>query len=206
VPKCLWCHRSFKPKTLGRPALYCKRSHRQRAVEVRQGLRRPPRRGKTRLQTAWIWNDTITAFVRDRLHGYSLNVCAGRNPIASVNLDLDPHDRRVIKGDMRRLPFAPHSFDTVVSDPPWKIAFFDRHRPFYECVRVCKVGGRIVYNATWIPESTDATLDETWIRQDGRFMTVSVLSIFTKTQDNPDYEALIAKEQKAHKVKLHTAR
>jgi len=153
----------------------------------------------TRLQTAWVWNDSVTAFVRERLHGYTLNVCAGRNPICDVNLDLDPHDRRVIKGDMRRLPFAPHTFDVVVSDPPWKIAFVDRHRPFYECVRVRKVGGRIIYNATWIPESTDATLDEVWIRQDGRFMTASVISVFTKTKDNPEYEQMITAERQARR-------
>ncbi len=147
------------------------------------------------MQTAWVWNETVTHFVKSRLHGHTLNVCAGRNPIASVNLDLDPHARGVIKGDMRRLPFEPHTFDVVVSDPPWKIAFFDRHRPFYECVRVCKIGGTIIYNATWIPESTDARLDEVHVRQDGRYMTASVISVFRKMKDNPEYEAMIAAER-----------
>jgi hypothetical protein len=84
----------------------------------------------------------------------------------------DRRARRIIKADIRRLPFLPHTFDVTVSDPPWKLGVFERHRPFYEAVRVTKVGGTILYNATWIPESTDAELVETWIRQDGRLLAL----------------------------------
>jgi methyltransferase family protein len=194
---CAFCGKRFIRR--GNRARFCKPGCRQRAYEVRVGRRHPPKRGTTRLQRAWIWDDTITAFVRDRLTGHSLNVCAGRNPLCSVNLDLDPQHRSIIKGDMRRLPFKPHTFDVVVSDPPWKVGLFDRHRLFYECVRVCKVGGIIIYNATWIPTSTDVKLLETWIRQDGSYMTVSAMCVFKKTQDNKPYEALIAAESKKHR-------
>jgi hypothetical protein len=135
-------------------------------------------------------------FVKSRLKGHSLNVCAGRNPLATVNVDLHPFNRNVIKGDMRRLPFPPHSFDTVVSDPPWKIDLYHRHRPFYECVRVCKIGGTIIYNATWIPASSDAELLEVVVRQDGHFTNASVISVFRKTKANPEYEAMIDGERK----------
>jgi hypothetical protein len=157
--------------------------------------------GKTRLQKCWVWNDTVTQFVKDRVLGYSLNVCAGLNPICSVNLDLDPKDKSILKGDMRLLPFAPNTFDTVVSDPPWKIGYYERFRPFFECVRVCKVGGVIIYNATWIPmcPSGDVELLETWVRQDSNFTNASVISIFKKLRDNPEYEKAI-EEQKKLKV------
>lgn len=153
---------------------------------------------KTRLQQVWVWNETVAEFVKSRIRGYSLNVCAGRNPLCEVNLDLDPTDRSIIKGDMRLLPFEPGTFDTVVSDPPWKIGYYERFRPFFECVRVCKVGGIIIYNATWIPmtPSGDAELKEVWIRQDGNYTNVSTISIFEKVADNPAYEAAIAQEQK----------
>jgi len=153
--------------------------------------------GKTRLQRVWVWNDTVTAFVKERLVGYSLSVCAGLNPLCNVNLDLDPQDRSILRGDMRLLPFGPNLFDTVVSDPPWKISYYERFRPFFECVRVCKVGGRIIYNATWIPmtPSGDAELEEVWIRQDSNFTNVSVISIFRKVADNPDYEEIIEQER-----------
>ena len=155
--------------------------------------------GKTRLQQVWVWNEAVTEFVKSRLEGYSLNVCAGKNPLCAVNLDLDPQDRSIIKGDMRLLPFAANSFDTVVSDPPWKISYYERFRPFFECVRVCKVGGRIIYNASWIPmtPSGDAELEEVWIRQDSNFTNTSVISVFRKVADNPAYEAAIVVEQAA---------
>ncbi len=154
--------------------------------------------GKTRLQKCWVWNDTVTNFIKSRVHGYSLNICAGKNPICSVNLDLDPQDKSILKGDMRLLPFKPNVFDVVVSDPPWKIGYYDRFRPFFEAVRVCKVGGTIIYNAYWIPmcPSGDVELKETWIRQDSNFTNVSVISIFKKVKDNPDYEKQIEEEKR----------
>lgn len=151
--------------------------------------------GKTRLQECYVWNDTVRAFIKSRLTGKSLNVCAGRNPLCTVNLDLDPKDRSIIKGNMRLLPFDANKFDTVVSDPPWKISYYERFRPFFECVRVCKVGGTIIYNANWIPmtPSGDVRLEEVWIRQDNNFTNISAISIFTKIAANPEYEAMIAK-------------
>jgi len=147
------------------------------------------------LQKCWVWEQPVVDFVRERITGYSLNVCAGQNPICAVNLDLDPADRSIIKGDMRLLPFPSNSFDTVVSDPPWKMSYYERLRPFFECVRVCRVGGTIIYNATWIPmcPSGDVELLETWLRHDGNFMNTSVISIFRKLRDNPEYN--FAREQ-----------
>lgn len=155
----------------------------------------------TILQKSWIWNESVTEFVKTRIEGYSLNVCAGKNPICSVNLDLDPTDRSVIKGDMRLLPFKSNTFDTVVSDPPWKISYYERFRPFFECVRVCKVGGWIIYNATWIPmtPSQDVELLDVYIRQDNDFSNVSVISIFRKVKNTKDYEKLRELELKEKK-------
>lgn len=150
----------------------------------------------TTLQQCWVWPTTVTDFVKERLTGYSLNVCAGLNPLASVNLDLDPKDRTIIKGDMRALPFKSNTFDTVVSDPPWKIGYYERFRPFFECIRVCKVGGRVIYNAYWVPmtPSGDAKLLETWVRQDNNFSNTSIISIFEKVADNPEYNERIEQE------------
>jgi hypothetical protein len=149
----------------------------------------------TILQKCWVWNDSVTNFVKSKIQGYSLNVCAGKNPICDVNMDLDPQDKSILKGDMRLLPFKTATFDTVVSDPPWKIGYYERFRPFFECVRVCKVGGIIIYNATWIPESTDVELLETYVRQDNSFSNTSIISIFRKLKGNPDYESKIEQEK-----------
>lgn len=155
--------------------------------------------GKTRLQQVWVWNDSVTEFVKRRIQGYSLNICVGKNPLCDVNIDLDPADRSILKGDMRLLPFEPHTFDTVISDPPWKIGYYERFRPFFEAVRVCKVGGTIIYNAYWIPmcPSGDVSEPETWIRQDKNFTNTSVISIFKKLKANPVYEAAIKAEREA---------
>jgi ubiquinone/menaquinone biosynthesis C-methylase UbiE len=128
--------------------------------------------------------------VKSKIKGYSLNVCAGVNPICSVNLDLDPQDKSILKGDMKCLPFKSNAFDTVISDPPWKIDYYRRFKPFFECVRVCKVGGTIIYNATWVPNtpSGDVELKELYVRQDNNFSTASVISVFEKVRDNKEYE------------------
>ena len=153
---------------------------------------------KTILQECWIWNGTVTEFIKDRIIGRSLNVCAGANPICDINIDLDPKDKSILKGEMRCLGFEPETFDAVVQDPPWKIGYYERMRPFFECVRVCKIGGRIIYNATWIPRSDDVELDgRPYVRQDNQFSNASVISIFKKFRANPEYEAKIAAERGA---------
>lgn len=135
---------------------------------------------KTKLRKAWIWNKTISDFVKEKLHGYSLNVCSGMNELGTKKIDLDPQDKSIIKGDMINLPFKENEFDSVVSDPPWKIGFFQRMKPFFECVRVCKVGGRIIYNAYWIPQSKQVELKELWIRTDTDWANTSIISVFKK--------------------------
>ena len=133
-----------------------------------------------RIRESWVWSDTVENFVASRIIGKSLNVCAGKSAIGDVRIDLDPQDRSVIKGDMKNIPFADESFDTVIQDPPWKIGYYDRWKPFFECVRVCRIGGRIIYNAYWIPDSRQVKLLETAIRQDNSFANTSVISIFER--------------------------
>ena len=85
---------------------------------------------------------------------------------------------------MRQLPFPDNSFDTVIQDPPWKIGYYQRMRPFFECVRVCKIGGQIIYNAYWIPTSRIVKLKEIWIRQDDPWSNTSIISIFHKIKSD----------------------
>lgn len=138
---------------------------------------------KTRLQKCWVWNKAVTEFVKSKLKGYSLNVCAGKNPICDVNVDLDPQDPKTGQADMRNLSFPDNTFDTVISDPPWKIGFYQRMKPFFECVRVCKIGGTIIYNAYWMPTSKFVELKEIWVRQDTEWSNTSMISVFQKIQD-----------------------
>jgi len=139
---------------------------------------------KVQLQKCWIWDKTVEDFVRKRVKGYSLNVCSGVSILGDMKIDLDPQDKSVIKGDMINLPFEDNTFDTVIQDPPWKIGYYQRMKPFFECVRVCKIGGVIIYNAYWIPTSKVVKLKELWVRRDSDWGNASIISVFEKL-NNP---------------------
>jgi hypothetical protein len=138
------------------------------------------------LVCSWIWNESVSDFIRNKTEGYSLNVCAGTSDIGDVRVDLDPKDKGILKADMIDLPFDNCTFDTVIQDPPWKIGFYRRMKPFFECVRVCKVGGKIIYNAYWVPTSKAVKLLETLIRQDKPWTNTSIISVFEKVTDEYD--------------------
>jgi len=137
-------------------------------------------KAKYKIKQSWLWDKDISDFVESKINGYTLNICAGLSKIGDIKIDLDPRDPSVIKADMKKLPFDDNTFDTVIEDPPWKIGYFDRWQPFFECIRVCKVGGIVIYNAYWIPQSKYAELKELYIRQDNAFTNTSIISIFEK--------------------------
>ena len=138
------------------------------------------------LQDSWVWNGIVSDFVRQYAHGRVLNVCAGLSDIGDVRIDLDPKNPDVIKADMNAIPYPNDSFDVVIEDPPWKIGFYKRMRPFFEAVRVCKVGGLIVYNAYWVPSSKATQLIRAVIRQDKPFTNTSIVSVLKKITDDYD--------------------
>lgn len=127
---------------------------------------------------AWRWPDDVERFIRDQCQGEVLHVCCGGSQLGDVRVDADPrHDPDVV-ADMYNLPFPDFSFGTVVVDPPWKsVDIFDRHGLFYEVVRVTDLGGRIIHNATWLPESEQCEKVGEYRRADKEFMDASVISI-----------------------------
>ena len=142
-------------------------------------------RNNCKLTKSWVWDKRVNDFVKERIKGYSLNCCAGFSPVGDVKIDLEPQSDKVKKMEMNELKFKDNTFDTVISDPPWKIGFFQRMKPFFECVRVCKVGGKIIYNCTWKPISKYVELEEAIIRTDNNWANVSVIWVFKKIGDIP---------------------
>jgi len=134
-----------------------------------------------KLKDSWIWPDEVTEFIRERVERRSLCVCAGKNPVCDVNVDLDPQHEDVQKGDMRKLDFDNEEFDTVVQDPPWKLGYYNRFKPYFEALRVCKIGGKVIYNAYWIPSTENSELIDVVVRQDGEFTNASIISVLKKT-------------------------
>ena len=133
-----------------------------------------------KFKQSWRWPHAIEYFFAMMISSLSLHVCCGRSSLGDIRLDIDRDSARTIAGDMRSLPFADNIFDWVFGDWPWKMNYFQRWRPFYEMVRVCKIGGRIIINATWIPFSKQAVLEELYVRCDGPFKLASVICVFRK--------------------------
>ena len=135
-----------------------------------------------KLEETWIWPDKVTEKIKEFIEGYSLHICCGMSELGDIRLDLDPQKPGVSKADMNELKYPDETFDTVISDPPWKIGFFQRMKPFFETVRVCKTGGRIIYNCTWRPLSKFVELEKAFIRTDNNWTNVSIIWIFRKTK------------------------
>jgi hypothetical protein len=145
------------------------------------------RNPKLEFRQAFRWEGSIEDFVRDKASGWTLNMPCGESVIGDVRVDIEQKPNVTHLFDIgNKVPFPCETFDTVISDPPWNIPHFERMKWFFECVYMCKVGGMIIYNATWIPESKAVLLDETWIRQSARFGNVSIISIFKKITNEYD--------------------
>jgi len=134
------------------------------------------------LQESWVWEKEVEDFIARRMKGYSLNVPCGESKLGDVRVDLEPRDPKVRIADMKNLPFDTNTFDTVLSDPPWKIGFYDRFRQFFELVRVAKVGGQIILNAPWVPYASNSEILETWIKAKRTFTNASLITISRKTR------------------------
>ncbi len=136
---------------------------------------------------SFMWEKEIEDFVKERVKGYTLNVPCGKSKIGDVRLDLDPNlsMRGAYDFFKDKLPYEHNTFDTVISDPPWKVGHYFRPKLFFRLVEVCKIGGTIIYNATWIPTSKYVKLKETYIRQSSQFSNVSIISVFEKVADVP---------------------
>lgn len=135
------------------------------------------------IKESWVWESELEELIKQKMNGYTLNVPCGTSKLGNVRVDLDPQHNPDYIADMRKLPFENNTFDTVISDPPWNLGYFQRFKPFYECIRVCKVDGIIIYNARWIPETRICQLIDVWVRQSAKFGNISVMSIFKKIRD-----------------------
>jgi ubiquinone/menaquinone biosynthesis C-methylase UbiE len=135
------------------------------------------------LQDSWVWPSQVSSAIKQYLFGKKvsvLNICSGLSDIGDVKIDIDPKNPTIQKGDMDKLNIPDESFDVVISDPPWKINFFRRMKPFFEAVRVCKTGGTIIYNCVWKPVSKQVKLKKSLIRCDNNWTNVSVIWFFKK--------------------------
>jgi len=137
---------------------------------------------------SFLWEKEIGDFVKLQMKGKVLNVPCGKSKLGNVRLDINPKlsMRGVYNMFKRKLPYKDNMFDTIISDPPWKMGHYFRPKLFFELVRVVKIGGKIIYNATWIPTSKYTKLVGCWIRQSSQFSNVSIISIHKKLAKCPE--------------------
>ena len=135
---------------------------------------------------SWEWPQEITENIEKLLgEGETLHICAGSSKLGDVKIDIDPQRPDIAKGDMRDLQFETGRFQNTIIDPPFKLGYYQRFRPFYEAVRVTKIGGLIIYNATWIPHAENTHLLKVIVRRDSHWGNVSVVSVFEKIAEDP---------------------
>jgi len=134
---------------------------------------------------AWRWPDSVERFIREQLpDGKVLNVPCGNSRVGDVLIDAEPQSAEVEQGDMFDIDYPDCSFDAVISDPPWKgVDYFDRWALFFECVRLVKPGGYIIYNATWEPHSDQCEVVGRYRRSDGSFRMISQITVYQRYPD-----------------------
>ena len=118
-----------------------------------------------------------------RARGRILHLCCGwtRLGIGEINLDVSPNSSADIIADIFHLPFPDDCFDTIVSDPPYKLAYDKRAAFTSEILRVVKKrkGSRILLKLDFIPYFENFGLTELYVYQGKRYWArVSLLLRF----------------------------
>ena len=151
---------------------------------------------KLRFKESMIWEKEVSEFVESRMKGYTLNAPCGESMLGDVRADILSKPNVTHVCDFFQIPYPDETFDTVISDPIWKIGYYFRPRWFFKAVDLCKVGGRIIYNATWMPISQYTEMEEKpWVRQSATFSDVSVLTIFKKIGKSPPFDYSVKKTE-----------
>lgn len=125
---------------------------------------------------SWRQPADVDRYLRERCEGRVANICCGQSPLGDIRVDADPAHNPDLVADMRSLPLGDASFDTVVFDPPWKLGYYERMRPFFECLRILRPDGLLLMNALWMADSEQTTLEgPPIIRADDRWANISVI-------------------------------
>lgn len=96
------------------------------------------------------WFAQQLASLTDPPPGPVAHIPCGSSKMGEVRVDKF-HPGANVRADMFRLPFADGALGTVLSDPPWNLNSRDRIRLHRELARVLRPGGRLLWQAPWIP-------------------------------------------------------
>lgn len=104
---------------------------------------------KYRFKKAWSWPEDVEKFLSSLLLSPSLHVCCGASKLGDVKVDLYYEAKNIIRADMFNLPFRDNYFASVLTDPPWHLAYHLRPRLGKELCRVIRPGGVLIFNSPW---------------------------------------------------------
>jgi hypothetical protein len=158
------------------------------------------RRGGTRFKPTWKWSGEVDDWIAARLSSFDgkapapvLMVPCGSSRLGHLRADKFPGDivRPDVQADMFCLPFREGTIGTVVSDPPWNLAYDERSRLNHELARVLRDDGLLIFNAPWVP--TEVLFgDQTYMLSMNRGGLDRNVSVVTEAHRRPRPLALSA--------------
>ena len=135
----------------------------------------------------WSFPERTEEFLKTKLYGNILHVCAGASNIGAVRLDIEKQAEQnkdgFILGDMYNLPIKNNTFDCAFIDPAWNIPYHKRMKFCYEIRDKIKMDGLLILNAPFIPKIKCCVLKEVYYGERNFYMAnVSLISIYQKVQ------------------------
>ena len=138
--------------------------------------------GRRKFIKAWSWPAEVEQFIAENCEGFVVHVCSGSSELGDLRIDKYMTADRA--GDMLDLPLESNIADTVICDPPWGVARHLRARTIYELRRILKIGGKLIFNAPWLPRAPRLELEEVWVAESTAPMNdCGVISVFRKTSE-----------------------
>ena len=138
--------------------------------------------GRRKFIKAWSWPAEVEQFIAEMCEGYTVHVCSGSSEMGDLRIDkYMPADKAA---DMLKLPLQNWIADTVICDPPWGVPRHLRARLIYELRRIMKIGGKLIFNAPWMPRAPGLELENIWIAESTAPMNdCGVISVFRKVNN-----------------------
>lgn len=135
----------------------------------------------------WRWSKELEVFFRKQNHGFSLHVCSGMSDIGQIRVDVDRNSKANIIADMFHLPFRREIFDTVICDPPYRMAYDKRLKFLYPLSNLLKTSGIMLLKINWLPRIKGMKRIGLWLYEGARYWgTLSVIIKYVKTRRTLD--------------------
>jgi len=133
---------------------------------------------------SWMWSKDLEQFFESKCSGLVLHICCGESELGDVRVDLREDSKANVIADMFHLPFRDEAFDTIICDPPYKLAYDKRLKFLFPTLDKLKAGGKLILKLNWIPRFGDkAKLTEMYLYEGKRYWAdISIITVWVKVQ------------------------